>query len=54
MYAQKKNAVAVLDKPTPRKRDVFSLNDKLSIQQKFHRHRFAAKLNQKTLRFNPL
>jgi hypothetical protein len=34
--------------------NVFALNDKLSMQEKFHRHRFAAKLNRKSPRFNPL
>jgi hypothetical protein len=33
---------------------VFALNDKLSMQEKFQRHRFAAKLNRKARCFNPL
>jgi hypothetical protein len=49
-----KNAVGVLSRHTSRKRDVFALNDKLSMHEKFHRHQFAPKLNRKARGFNPL
>jgi len=54
MYAQNKNAVVALDIHAVRKRRVFAINDKLSMQEKFHRHAFAAKLNRKLWSFNPL
>jgi len=49
-----KNAVVVLNKHAMPKRSIFALNDKVSMQEKFHRHRFAAKLNRKAHGFNPL